>query len=151
MKLFPYFQITSNYQQVVIVIALDQSVMVWYLRDLTTPFITVIRDCRQITFVTLNIFWILSTKPYCPYNFIQHYLKKKIFATNFPLLMDSPLKIPTPNSQNLLSMTKCIINSTVSTWNNFQTVYHGHNLLNMSPKIRNHSLISKYFFDNYEE
>ena len=29
---------------------------------------------------------------------------------------------------------KSIINSTVSTWNYFQTIFHGHNLLNMSPK-----------------
>ena len=42
---------------------------------------------------------------------------------------------------------KSIINSTVST---FQTILHGHNLLNMSPK-KVKSLISKYFFENYEE
>ena len=29
---------------------------------------------------------------------------------------------------------KSIINSTVSTWNHFQTILHSHNLLNMSPK-----------------
>ena len=39
---------------------------------------------------------------------------------------------------------KSIINSTVSTWNHFQTIFHGHNLLNMSPK-KMKSLISKYF------
>ena len=45
---------------------------------------------------------------------------------------------------------KSIIISTVSTWNHFQTIFHGHNLLNMSPrKIK--SLISKYFFENYEK
>ena len=43
-----------------------------------------------------------------------------------------------------------IINSIVSTWNHFQTIFHGHNLLNMSPK-KVKSLISKYFFENYEE
>ena len=45
---------------------------------------------------------------------------------------------------------KSIINPTVSTWNYFQTIFHGHNLLNMSPK-KVKSLISKYFFENYEE
>ena len=39
---------------------------------------------------------------------------------------------------------KSIINSTVSTWNHFLTILHGHNLLNMSPKEMK-SLISKYF------
>ena len=39
---------------------------------------------------------------------------------------------------------KSIINSAVSTWNHFQTIFHGHNLLNMSPK-KMKSLISKYF------
>ena len=29
---------------------------------------------------------------------------------------------------------KSIINSTVSTWNYFQTIFHGHNLLDMSPR-----------------
>ena len=29
---------------------------------------------------------------------------------------------------------KSIINSTVSTWNHFQTIFYGHNLFNMSPK-----------------
>ena len=29
---------------------------------------------------------------------------------------------------------KSIISSTVSTWNHFQTIFHGHNLVNMSPK-----------------
>ena len=45
---------------------------------------------------------------------------------------------------------KSIINSAVSTWNHFQTIFHGHNLLDMSPK-KIKSLISKYFFENYEE
>ena len=45
---------------------------------------------------------------------------------------------------------KSIINSAVSTWNNFETIFHGHNLRNMSPK-KMKSLISKYFFENYEE
>ena len=45
---------------------------------------------------------------------------------------------------------KSIINSAVSTWNHFQTIFHGHNLLNMSPK-KMKSLISKYFFENYKE
>ena len=45
---------------------------------------------------------------------------------------------------------KPIINSTVSTWNYFQTIFHGHNLLNMSPK-KVKSLISRYLFENYEE
>ena len=40
---------------------------------------------------------------------------------------------------------KSIINSTVSIWNCFQTIFHGHNPLNMSPK-KVKSLISKYFF-----
>ena len=35
-----------------------------------------------------------------------------------------------------------IINSIVSTWNHFQTIFHGHNLLNMSTK-KIKSLISK--------
>ena len=39
---------------------------------------------------------------------------------------------------------KSIINSTVSTWNHFQTIFHGHNQLNMSPK-KIKPLISKYF------
>ena len=39
--LFPYFQIISKLQ-VVIPIALDQSVMVSYLRDLTSRCVTVI-------------------------------------------------------------------------------------------------------------
>ena len=39
---------------------------------------------------------------------------------------------------------KSIINSAVSTWNHFQTIFHDHNLLNMSPQKMN-SLISKYF------
>ena len=43
-----------------------------------------------------------------------------------------------------------IINSTASTWNQFQTIFHGHNLLNMSPK-KDKSLISKSFFENYDE
>ena len=46
--------------------------------------------------------------------------------------------------------SKSIINSAVRTWNPFQTIFHGHNLLNMSPK-KMKSLISKYFFENYEE
>ena len=41
MMRFLYFQITSNYLQVVTTIEQDHSVMVWYLRDFTTPFITV--------------------------------------------------------------------------------------------------------------
>ena len=45
---------------------------------------------------------------------------------------------------------KSIINSTVTTWNYFKTIFHGHNLLNMSPK-KVKSLISKYFFENYQE
>ena len=45
---------------------------------------------------------------------------------------------------------KSIINSAVSTWNHFQTIFHGHNLLDMSLK-KMKSLISKYFFENYEE
>ena len=49
-----------------------------------------------------------------------------------------------------LYSNKSIINSTVSTWNHFQTIFHGHNLLNMSPKkVKSHT--SKYFFENYEE
>ena len=45
---------------------------------------------------------------------------------------------------------KSIIKSTVNTWNHFQTIFHGHNLLNISPE-KMKSLISKYFFENYEE
>ena len=45
---------------------------------------------------------------------------------------------------------RSIINSTVSTFNHFQTIFHGHNLLNMLPK-KLKSLISKYFFENYGE
>ena len=45
---------------------------------------------------------------------------------------------------------KSIINSTVSTWNHFQTIFHGHSLLNMSPKKLNH-LFLNIFFENYEE
>ena len=45
---------------------------------------------------------------------------------------------------------KSVINSTVNTWNHFQTIFHGHDLLNMSPKTLK-SFISKYFLQNYEE
>ena len=45
--------------------------------------------------------------------------------------------------------SKSIINSTVSTWNHFQTIVHSQNLFNISPK-RMKSIISKYFFDKYE-
>lgn len=40
--IFPYFQITLNEMQVIISTALDQSVMMRYLRDFTTLFVTVI-------------------------------------------------------------------------------------------------------------
>ena len=40
---------------------------------------------------------------------------------------------------------KSIIGSTVRTWNRFQTIFHGHNLLNISPK-KIKSLISECFF-----
>ena len=37
---------------------------------------------------------------------------------------------------------KSIINSTVSTWNHFQTIFHGHNLLHVSPKKLNHLFLN---------
>ena len=71
----------------IIPIAQDQSVMVWYLRDVTTPFVMVIN---------------LS-----------------------------------------------IINSTVSTWDHFETIFHGYNVPNMSLIIK--SLTFKYIFENSKQ
>ena len=41
--------------------------------------------------------------------------------------------------------SKSIINLTVSTWNHFQTIFHGHNLLNISPKKLNHLFINIFW------